>query len=145
MRAIGGVLVVLALVLGIVPVFSDCHSQGSDITLANGATIPMKCHWTGRAELAVAGPLLFVGGLTAAGRRKRVLRTGLALGLVLGAFAILLPTALIGVCGNPEMICNMVMKPTLVFAGLLAAGASLAGLVYLRGEAPELFTEEDRR
>ena len=65
-----------------------------------------------------------------------------ALGLVLGAFAILLPTALIGVCANPEMICNLVMKPTLVFAGMLAMGTSLIGLVYLRGDEPDLLAVE---
>ena len=136
MKLIGAVLVLLSLVLGVVPIFSDCQSQGNAITLASGATLPMKCHWTGRAELAVAGPLLFVGGLTMALRRRQARRALLALGLVLGVFAILLPTALIGVCGNPEMICNLVMKPTLVFAGLLTVGAILAGLVYLRGDAP---------
>lgn len=145
MKAIGAILVILALVLGLVPLFSDCHSQGSVITLASGATVPMRCHWTGRAEWAVAVPLLFVGGLTAAGRRKQVLRAGLGLGAVLGAMAILLPTALIGVCGNPDMICNLVMKPALIFAGVLTIGASLAGLVYLRGDAPELVGEEDKR
>ena len=36
------------------------------------------------------------------------------LGLAFGAFLILLPTALIGVCANPDMICNSVMKPTLI-------------------------------
>jgi hypothetical protein len=133
---IGGILVVLALVLGVVPLFSDCQSQGSVITLANGATIPMRCHWTGRAELAVAGPLLFAGVVMTATRRKHALRVISGLGVVLGAFAILLPTALIGVCGSPEMICNMVMKPTLVFAGVLAIGASVAGLVYLRDDEP---------
>lgn len=142
MKVTGAILVGLALVVGGVPLFSDCQSQGNAINLASGATIPMKCHWTGRAELAVAGPLLVVGGLMVASRRKHVLRTLSILGLVLAAFAILLPTALIGVCANPEMICNMVMKPTLVFAGLLAGGASLVGLVYLRGDESELFDVE---
>jgi hypothetical protein len=127
-------LIVLAIVLGVVPLFSDCESQGNAITLANGATIPMRCHWTGRAELAVAGPLLFAGAVMVGSRRKQVLRTVSGLGVVLGAFAILLPTALIGVCGNPDMICNMVMKPTLVFAGMVGIGASAAGLVYLRDD-----------
>mgnify|MGYP001025979663 CR=1 FL=1 len=142
MKAIGGILVSLALILGIIPFFGDCHSQGSDITLANGTTIPMKCHWTGRAELAVAGPLVVVGALMATGRRRHVLRALATMGLVLGAFAILLPTALIGVCANPEMICNLVMKPTLVFAGMLAMGTSLIGLVYLRGAEPDLLAVE---
>lgn len=137
MKVAGAIFVVLALVIGVVPVFSDCHSQGNVISLPNGMTIPMVCHWTGRAEMAVAGPLFFAGGLMVASRRKHVLRATSALGVVLGAFAILLPTALIGVCGNPEMICNLVMKPTLVFAGLLAGGTGLAGLAYLRGDGPE--------
>jgi hypothetical protein len=136
-KVAGGILFVLALILGVVPIFSDCESQGNAITLANGATIPMRCHWTGRAELAVAGPLLLVGGLMVSSRRKHVLRALSALGLVLGAFAILLPTTLIGVCGNPDMICNLLMLPTLVFAGLLVAGTSLAALVYLRGDESE--------
>ena len=138
MKVAGAILAVLALVLGVVPLFSDCQSQGNAITLANGATIPMRCHWTGRAELAVAGPLFFAGGVMMAGRRRHVLRAMSALGLVLGAFAILLPTVLIGVCGNPEMICNLVMKPTLVFAGLLVVGTSLVGLVYLRGDGSDV-------
>jgi hypothetical protein len=137
LKVAGGMLAVLALVLGVVPIFSDCLSQGNVIALANGATIPMICHWTGRAELAVAGPLLVVGGLMVATRRKHVLRALSAVGLVLGAFAILLPTALIGVCGNPDMICNLVMQPTLVFAGILVAATSLAALVYLRGDESE--------
>jgi len=137
LKVAGAILVVLALVLGVVPLFSDCESQGNAISLANGTTIPMRCHWTGRAELAVAGPLFFAGGLMVTSRRRHVLRALSALGLVLGAFAILLPTALIGVCGNPEMICNLVMKPTLVFAGLLVMGTSLLGLVYLRGDGSE--------
>ena len=137
MKVVGTILVLLALALGVVPLFSDCQSQGNMISLPNGTTIPMRCHWTGRAELAVAAPLLVVGVLTVAGRRRHVLRTLAVLGLVLGAAAILLPTVLIGVCGNPEMICNLVMKPTLLFAGLLAVATSLVGLVYLRGDGSD--------
>jgi hypothetical protein len=139
MKAVGAMLIVLALVIGLVPLFTDCQSQGKAITLANGSTIPMKCHWTGRAELALAGPLLLVGGLIAGSRRRQTLRSLSVVGLVLGIAAILVPTVLIGVCGNPDMMCNMLMRPTLVFAGTLVSAASLAALVALRGPEPEPF------
>ena len=53
MKVIGGLLIALALLVAIVPMFTDCASQGRSLTLANGREIPMKCHWTGLAELAL--------------------------------------------------------------------------------------------
>ena len=57
MKVIGVLMVVLALVSGILPQFTDCSSQGRAITLPNGKQIDMKCHWTARAEAAMALPL----------------------------------------------------------------------------------------
>ena len=51
------------------------------------------------------------------------------MGVAGGVMAILFPTVLIGVCANPMMLCNMVMKPTLVASGILAIAASLLILV----------------
>ena len=42
-------LLLFALFIAIVPVFSDCQSQGRSLTTADGRSIPMKCHWTGIA------------------------------------------------------------------------------------------------
>src|SRR4030042_6212239 len=98
MKAIGSLLIVLALVAAVVPQFSDCESQGRALTLQNGKTVAMKCHWTSEASLAVALPLFLVGGLAYFGKRKETLRALGLLGLVLGAFLIALPTVLIGVC-----------------------------------------------
>ncbi len=137
MKVIAGILIVLALVVGVVPQFTDCQSQGNAIELSTGKTIPMKCHWTGQAELAIAAPTLFLGGLMAFSRRRDTLRALAVLGIVLGAAVIALPTLLIGVCANPDMLCNMVMRPLLIFAGILIAAASAAALVRLRGEEPE--------
>ena len=92
----------------------------------------MKCHWTGRAELAMAGPLLVVGGIMVGGRRKQTIRTLSIMGIVLGAFVILLPVTLIGVCSSPDMICNMVMKAALILAGVLVIAASVAALLLTR-------------
>ena len=129
MKITAGLMIVLALLIGIVPQFTDCQSQGRELTLDNGRHIPMKCHWTAQAEVALAVPLLFTGSLLAFNRRKESFRNLSVLGGILGIFVILLPTALIGVCGNPDMICNSVMKPTLIMLGSLLIALSIFGVV----------------
>jgi hypothetical protein len=142
MRAIAAILVILALVIGIVPQFTDCLAQGSAITLPNGNTIPMRCHWTRQAEIAVAFPLGIVGILVLFSRRRQTLRALLFVGMALGAAAILLPAYLIGVCAGDDMICSMLMKPTLLFAGILAVGTCVVGVIYLRGEGHDYLEEQ---
>jgi hypothetical protein len=139
MKIIATILVILALVIGLVPQFTDCASQGRALTLQNGKTVPMKCHWTGQAEIAVAGPLFILGGLMAFNRRRDILRNLSVMGIVLGVFAVLLPTVLIGVCASPDMLCNSLMKPTLIFGGTVAAIASLFGLVLMSRSEPRTF------
>mgnify|MGYP001818665633 FL=1 len=134
MKAIGAILIILALAIGIVPQFTDCLAQGSAIELPNGTTIPRRCHWTRQPEVAVALPLGIVGILVLFCRRRQTQRALLFVGMALGAAAILLPAYLIGVCASDDMICNMLMKPTLLFAGILTVATCLAGVVYLRGE-----------
>jgi hypothetical protein len=137
MKVIGIVLIVLALVAAIVPQFTDCQSQGKELTLANGKVVAMKCHWTAEAALAPGAPLILVGGLLFFSKKKET-RTALAiLGIALGALLILLPTVLIGVCAMPEMICNAVMRPTLILTGTLAIVVSIIGLIMnLRSAEP---------
>jgi hypothetical protein len=141
MKAIGISFIVFALVAGIVPQFTNCAAQGRSLELANGNTIPMKCYWTAQAELAVAGPLFLVGGLMVFNRRKETQRTLSMLGAVLGLFAIMLPTTLIGVCANDQMLCNILMKPTLIFSGILTTALGLLGLVVGR-QPRRLFTSQ---
>lgn len=123
-KIMGGISIVLALAIGLLPVFTDCQSQGRSLQLANGKTVPMKCHWTGIAEIGVAVPLLLVGIFDITSKRKETFNLLSLMGVVLGALVILFPTVLIGVCANPEMLCNMVMKPGLVLSGSLAIIAS---------------------
>lgn len=141
MRIAGIVIVVLALVLGIVPQFSDCQSQGQVITLPNGNSMPMKCHWTARAELGTAIPLFLVGGVMVWSKRRETLRALAVPGMALGVVAILLPTTLIGVCGSPAMVCNIMMKPTVVLAGTLVTLTSAFVLVQAKG-TPSLATDQ---
>jgi uncharacterized membrane protein YkvI len=136
MKALGAVIIVLALVIGLVPLFSDCQSQGKMITLANGNTIPMKCHWTGRAALAMAFPLAAAGVMMVVSRRKETRRALSVVAVVSGIMVILLPTYLIGVCANPDMTCNMIERPVLILAGVLTAAAGVAGLLLARGPEP---------
>jgi len=132
-RILGVTIIVLALAISIIPSFTDCASQGGALTLASGKEIPMKCHWTAKAEIAVGVPLMAVGAVTVVNRRKQAL---MALGIVgglLGLFAILLTTnGLIGVCTTPTMICRTVMKPAMTVLGSAAIAASLAIIVIAR-------------
>jgi hypothetical protein len=134
MRGIGVILISLAVVIGIVPQFTDCLAQGSAIELPNGMTMPMRCHWTRQAEVAVAIPLGIIGILVLLSRSRLTQRALLLVGVALGLAVILLPAYLIGVCASEDMICNMLMKPTLLFAGVLTVATCLAGVVYLRDE-----------
>lgn len=140
MKVIATMLIVLGLLAAVVPQFTDCQAQGKMITLANGATIPMKCHWTGEAELAVAIPLVFLGGLMLINRRKETLRVLALIGMFLGVFIVLLPTYLIGVCGSTDMLCNSLMKPTLIFSGTVAAVSCLIGFALAGREDAQLVT-----
>ena len=77
---------------------------------------------TGICLLAVGAALLF--------SRRRETRIALGvLGMILGVFTILLPTALIGVCMSADMLCNSLMKPALILVGSLAAAISLVFIV----------------
>lgn len=127
MKYFGIVLVILALFIAILPQFTTCESQGKYITLANGSTIPMKCSWTAKAELAVGVPLFAVGAMMSFNRRRDNLLSLSVLGTILGVAVLLLPTTLIGVCSS-NMLCNTVMKPALLASGGLVTAISLGGL-----------------
>ena len=129
-RFFGVALVAFALAIAIIPHFTDCQSQGKAISLPNGMTVPMKCHWTAQAEIATAVPLAVVGGVMFATKRKES-RTILAItGTTLGALAILIPIKLIGVCSS-AMLCHTLMQPSLVVLGSLAIVASLSNLAFV--------------
>ena len=132
MKIAGIAIVVLALVVGIVPQFTDCASQGKSLALANGNAVPMKCHWTAMAALGMSIPLLALGGIMAFSRRKETQRALSVLGVAMGAIVALLPTYLIGVCANGMMLCNNTMQPTLLFSGILIGATSLVTFVLAR-------------
>ena len=77
-------------------------------------------------------------------RSRTLLSALLVVGLALGIAVILVPAYLIGVCASDDMICSLVMKPTLLFAGILTVATNLAGLVYLRGAEPDTLSTAGR-
>ena len=50
--------------------------------------------------------------------------------MVLGAAAILVPVALIGVCASSDMLCNSVMQPALILLGTLVMAFSLVNVAW---------------
>jgi uncharacterized membrane protein len=135
MKVAAAAIMILAVALAVVPMFTDCHSAGRALTLEGGRQIPMKCHWTGRAELGLALPLFVVGLMLAFAKYKETRRTLGITGITLGLVAILLPTVLIGVCMKPDMPCVSAMQPALILAGVLTIGIGLA--VMVRSWGPE--------
>lgn len=154
MRVLAGIVMVMGLVIGVVPQFINCEARsgtmpgvtadsgiataGSAMPSASAVKPKMKCLWTARAEIGVAAPLFAVGVLMLLSRRKET-RLVLALpAAVLGAVAMLLPTALIGVCAASGAICRTALLPTVLIAGGLTVAASIAMLAadQLRPQKP---------
>jgi hypothetical protein len=134
MRKVLGVAIIgLALAIIITPQFLNCEAQGRMLTLANGTTTPMRCFWSARAEIGVGIPILAIGIMMLFVRRKENFRYLGLLGTILGIFVLLIPTTLIGVC-KTTMVCNTVMRPSLMLFGSLAIVGFLTGLALsLRG------------
>lgn len=127
-KYLGIALIVFALAIAAIPVFTDCQSQGKSLTTDTGKTIPMKCHWTGIAEIGTGVPLVAIGSMMIVSRRKKesLLNLGI-LGCILGIFTILLPTKLIGVCQS-TMLCNTAMRPSLIVLGSLVIVGSVISI-----------------
>jgi hypothetical protein len=134
-KTMGILLIVLALVIAIVPITTDCLAHGKMMTTAEGMKVPMKCHWTALAEIGLAVPLLLIGIFNFTSKRRETFRNLNLIGLALGALVLAFPTVLIGVCANKMMPCNMIELPTLIMSGILVMGASLITLWSTRNYA----------
>lgn len=138
MKATAITIAVLALVIGILPQFTDCASQGRNLVMANGKIVPMKCHWTAITEIVIAGSLLAVAGMMAISKAKEAKRSLNIMAIVLGAFAALTATTLIGVCASDDMICNSVMLPAMILSGLLVMVVGAISLVNVQRTAEQI-------
>jgi len=130
MKIIAIVLMISALVLIFVPSFYTCAAYGKAIQLPSGRSIPMKCLWTARAEIGMGVLLLAVGAFLFISRKLESRRFLSILALILGIFIILFPTALIGVCINPDMPCVVLMKPILLLIGIITGGLGVVATAW---------------
>ena len=129
MLVIGIILIVLALLIAIVPQFTECQPKDMSMSSTpNAMASTPECNQSARAELVVGVLLLIVGIGMVIGKRRETQMVLSVLGMAMGIAALLMPT-LIGTCSSPAMICNTVMKPSLLILGSLAVITSIVGLV----------------
>ena len=99
---------------------------GKMLTLTTGKEVPMKCHWTAQAALAVA--IILVAVAVVAFFAKQDQKKFFIVTAVIGVIIFMLFTSLMGVCASPDMRCNT----TALWAKLVSAvviGSSLVGLI----------------
>ena len=88
---------------------------GKMLTLQTGKEVPMKCHWTAQAAVAVAIILLAVAVMAFLAKQDQ--KKFFVVGAVIAVMIFLLFTSLMGVCASPDMRCNT----TAVWAKIVAA------------------------
>jgi hypothetical protein len=125
---VGIILVAVGVLTAVGPwtLFPVCEAGDPPLYVITAAnkTLPMPCGYTARAELGV-GSLIAIGGIGLMLTKSPSSRRALGfMGLGLGAFAILLPTSLIGVCANASHNCVLETRPALLILGGVAAVAS---------------------
>ncbi len=126
MKIVAILLIALGVATIFVPSFYTCAAHGKAIQLPNGKSIPMKCFWTARAEIGLGILLLAVGVFLFISRNLESRRFLLLFAIILGILIMLFPTALIGVCANPDMLCVLLMKPILLLIGAVAGVLGIA-------------------
>jgi hypothetical protein len=126
----GIVTAVLGLLIALVPVciFPACSKV---IETAAGGTVPMKCFWSGQAEIGI-GLLILCGGVLLALFQSPFTRLGISMMTALtGILGLLVPTLLIGGCGMATMTCRMTTLPALIVLSILTVAICSANAIYL--------------
>jgi hypothetical protein len=118
--------VALGLLIAIGPytLFPVCEAMGDMV---------MRCFWTRRASLGVGLLIAALGALAAVFKPAQV-RLGLGIGVFLNsALALLVPTALIGVCDHAHASCRILALPALaVLSGILLVLSAINGITLLK-------------
>lgn len=77
---------------------------GKMLELANGNTVPMKCHWAAQAAIAVS--VIILAAAVMALLAKKEYKGLMVVTAVAGAVLFLVFTSLIGVCASAQMRCQ---------------------------------------
>ncbi|MBN7773242.1 DUF4418 family protein [Clostridium aminobutyricum] len=130
-RLLSGITVaVLGAMIILVPVciFPTCSGV---IETAAGGTVPMKCFWSGRAEIGI-GLLILCSGILFILVKSPLIRIGVSIMTALSGFVgILIPTLLIGGCEMMTMSCRMTSFPAVIVLSVLTIVVSIANSIYL--------------
>lgn len=130
-RLLSGIVVaVLGLLTALVPacIFQTCSKT---IETAAGGMVPMKCFWSGQAEIGI-GLLVLCGGLLLVVVKAPLIRLGISMMTALtGIIGILIPTVLIGGCEMATMACQMTTFPALIVIQILILATCSVNIIYL--------------
>jgi hypothetical protein len=140
----GAAVAILGLLVTLTPVciFPACTKV---IELAGGGTAPMKCFWSGQAEIG-AGLLILCGGLLLILCKPAHVRLGISIMTALaGGLGILIPTLLIGGCEMETMTCRMTTIPALVLFNALTAAVCTGNAAWLGARDRKLREGTDGR
>ena len=99
---------------------------GKLLELANGNSVPMKCHWAGQAAIAVS--VIILAAAIAALLAKKEYKGFMLVNAVAAVVLFLVFTSLIGVCAGAEMRCQTT-KVWGIAAAAVTFGASLLNLL----------------
>ena len=126
MKIVAILLIVSGIAAVFIPSLYSCAAHGKSIQLPGGKSVQMKCLWTARSETGLGILLVAVGVFLFISHKLESRRFLSLLAIILGILIILFPTALIGVCANPDMLCVVLMKPILL---LIGTAAGVLGIV----------------
>lgn len=104
------------------------------LQLANGKTVPMRCHWTAQAEM-ILGALIIVAGAFQVFAKNPESRRSLSFQTAfMGLAVVLTPLFIIPTCVDPDMACNIGTKPALLILGGITFISGLYGAYTLRNK-----------
>jgi hypothetical protein len=105
--------------------------EGSGTQTSMAKSTVMKCHWTAQAELGI-GILIALLGIFLLFSKSSDVRLGLSLALILyGLLVLLIPIALVGVCGSLNMSCRSLTLPALIILSSAVVFTAAANVYYL--------------
>ena len=138
-RIAGVIAIVLGFIVAAVPhyIFPVCQYYGMLLETAAGTQVPMKCFWTGNAEIALGAMMIVTGLLLVVSRQKE---SRMLLGVVLGSLGVmvaLLPTYLIGVCSTLDHPCHAGTQPALILLGVITIIVAIITIATSRGARRE--------
>ena len=118
----GIVIALLGLLTALIPtvIFKVCAAMDGKF---------MKCHWTSQVEVALGIAVLALGLLIVLAKENAASSAYAVASAINGVMVILIPTAVIGVCGSADMPCHSGTKPALIIAGALIIVVALINTI----------------